>query len=323
MFGIGRKMESCDVVYRISSERGIDEVDVQKLIGVMCSMSALVRESMKAAGHEGKLDTYVRPFERGSFIIELSFVYDQIVSLFAGQGADALANVLAFLGFGGTVSATLPKVIRKVRGRVDEGKKNPDGSVTFGGEGGVTVNAEQLAIVMSPEVAKQFKMAVAEPLKGIRDAERVTIQVKGEDGIASGDSFTEADVAAIGTYEQVVVDGTPEECEEMVSTMHSIPISPVSGPYDGAERGYTFRYDEETWRGVHIDAEDFRQRLEEGLVRFHEKDLLEVDLEVVQVKDDNGRFKVAGRRIVKVVDYVPYTPLDQATIDEAIGEPPE
>lgn len=319
MFKIGRHMERCDIVYRISSDKGIDGVEVHEMADVMYSMADLVQASLEAAGYEGELDVRVKPFQQGSFIAEFSFAYDQVVSLFSSDGANALANVMAFLGFGGISAATLPKVIRKVRGKINEGRANGDGTFTYGdGEESVTIDARQQEIVSSPKVAKSFSLISVSPIKKIDKSVHITVQ-KSDDyraGRATGDYFTDADIPDMDMYRHVAVEGVPEEREEIVSLSQNVALNPIFGPYDGAEKGYTFKYDSEKWTKVQMHDLPFRLKLESGEIRFHERDVLIVDMEIVQVVDKAGKLKVAERRIMSVKKYIPYSPDDQATIDE-------
>lgn len=317
-------MESCEIVYRISSDDGLDGVEAHELASIIYSLSDLVQETLDAAGNEGKLDVKVRPFQKGSFIAEFVFNYAPgAVSFFTSPEANALANAIEFLGFTGGAAVTLPKIIRTVRGKIGNAKGNGDGTYTYGdGAEAVTVNSKQHDIITSKEVAKSFKQISIGPIKKISKKVTVTVQ-SSEDyraGRTTGDHFTEADISDIDTYEHVAKEGVPEESEEIVSVNHDIALNPVSGPYDGAETGYTFKYDGDKWSRVQMHDAEFRPKLESGEIRLHERDVFVVDMEITQTMDRSGNLKVTDRAIVKVKRYIPYDPPSQATIDDVLGE---
>ncbi len=324
MFKIGKHMESCEIVYRISSDDGLDGVEAHELASIIYSLSDLVQETLDASGNEGSLDVKVRPFQKGSFIAEFVFTYGPgAVSFFTSPEANALANALGFLGFTGGAAVTLPKVIRAVRGKIGNAKDNGNGTFTYGeGDDAVTIDAGQHDIVTSKEVAKSFKQISIGPIKKISKKVTVTVQ-SSEDyhaGKSTGDHFTEADIADIDMYEHVAREGVPEEQGEIVSMNHNIALNPISGPYDGAEAGYTFKYDNARWSKVQMRDPVFRPKLESGEIRLHERDVFVVDMEITQAIDRNGNLKVTDRAIVKVRKYIPYDPSAQFTIDEMLDE---
>ena len=316
-------MERYEVVYHIDSDDGIDGVDVRDFAGTMCSFADLVQGALDANDAKGKLEVKVKPFERGSFVAEFVLSWgNAVVDLFSSQGSSALANALSILGFVGGASVTLPKVVRKVKGRIDDYTDNGDGTFTYGGNDGMRVPADVHNAVQSTEVAKAFKRVSTGPIVNLGGSVTVTIQ-SGEDfrrGVkGTGDHFTDADLGDIEMYENVAVDGVPEEREDITSTAHKVVFYPVSGPYDGAENGYTFKCGDRTYRRVQMLDPTFLARLESGDVRLMNRDVLIVDLETVQSITSAGHVR-EQRSITRVIEYRPFVKTQQLSIGDCSKE---
>lgn len=316
-------MERYEVVYHIDSDDGVDGVDVRDFAGTMCAFADLVQGTLDANDAKGKLEVKVKPFEKGSFVAEFVLSWGNfVVDLFSSPGGSALANALSILGFVGGASATLPKVIRKVKGRIGDYADNGDGTFTYGGADGVRVPSDVHRVVQSPEVARAFKRVSTGPIVNIGGSVTVTIQ-SGEDfrrGVrGTGDHFTDADLGDIEMYEHVAVDGVPEEREDITSTARNVVLSPVSGPYDGAENGYTFKCGDRTFRRVQMLDPEFLAKLESGDVRLMNRDVLIVDMETVQSITSAGHVR-EQRSITSVAEYRPFVKTPQLSIEDCSKE---
>lgn len=311
-------MERCEIVYHVDSDKGIDGIEVREMASIMYSFSELVQATLNANDVQGDLEVKVRPFKEGSFVAEFVLTLgNQVVTLLSSDEANALVNALGILGFVGIPSAvTLPKVIRKVKGHINEYEDNRDGTYSYGG---MIVPRAVHNVVQSSAVAKPFRKTTIGPIVNMGSGSvTVTIQdaLGYKEGSAAADQFTDADVADFDMYEHVAVEGVPEEREELVSSSHDVVLNPMSGPYDGAEKGYTFKHAGEKWSRVQMHDPDFRLKLKSGKVRFHDNDVLIVDMETVQSYDKSGNLRVSEQRIMKVKRYISYDPPEQLSIDD-------
>lgn len=316
-------MERCEVVYRMSAEHDIDGVEVHEVADVMYAFATVVEEALRESGEDGELKVHVKPFRKGSFVTEFVLTYgQQAVNLFSSIEATALSNALTLLGFkGGACGAavTLPKVIKKVRGKINEFRSNEDGTYTYGsGEDEQVVDGKAHAVIQSPKIAKAYKTVTVGPIIKIDKSINISIQSKddAQSSEAVGSVFTNEDVADMEMYELIAVEGVPSDSEEIVSTSHDVVLSSCSGPYDGGENGYTFKCDDQTFRRVQMHDLDFKLKLEKGEVRLMNKDLLVVDMEVAQTIVP-GKNTSVKRTITKVNRYIPYSPVDQMSIEDA------
>lgn len=311
-------MERCEIVYRMSADATIDGLAVHEVADVMYAFAEAVDEAMKLSGEQGRLNVNVRPFKQGSFITEFVVTYaNQGITLFSSQEANALSNMLGFLGFMG-LGVSIPAIVRKVQGRIDKCTRNDDGTYSYGEDDPVTVSDVEHRVIQSPKVAKALKTVYVGPLLNIDKSINVTVQSKQEFEAKStaGTVADQSDVYDMEGYEHIAVEGIPEEHEDIVSTMHNVPVHPCSGPYDGGENGYSFSYMKEKWSRVQMHDFDFRKKMESGEVRLMGRDLLIVDLEVTQSITKSG--KESSRRIItKVHEYRAYKPSEQMTIEDA------
>ncbi len=313
-------MERCEVVYRMSADAGIDGIAVHEVADVMYAFAEAVDEAMKLAGEEGELKVNVKPFKQGSFITEFVVTYTPtLVDLFSSPEANALANIVGYLGFIGC-GISIPRIVKKTRGRIDKCVKNDDGTYTYGdGDNAVDVDETAHRIIQSPKVAKALKTVAIGPLINIDKSISVTIQSREEFDAgdeAAGSRFCDADVASMDSYEHIAVEGVPEEKEDVVTVMHNVVLRPVAGPYDGGENGYTFMCGEAKWRRVEMHDFEFRMKLESSEVRFAQRDLLFADVEATTSITKSGK-ESTSYSITKVLDYRKFKPDEQLSIDDA------
>ena len=299
-----RRMERREVVYRLDGIDPGEGVDVDELSSLLAGFGRLVRVTASELGCEGEVSVRVLPFRRGSFITEFVLTtYNNFVSLFASEDAAALANVLGMLGFlGGGCALTLPKVVRRLKGKVSAPRDNGDGTFTYGsGEDEVVVGGDLHKVLQSREVADLYSKVSVGPFINLGGIQRVEIGAReGKAGeVRVAEAFEEEDKEAFATYRSVVageqdmLDEVTSECSE--SVVHGIVLFPKAGPYDGGRGGYTFTAgtgeDSAVYRRVKIEDDEFRGRLESGEVRFGTGDSLKVDLRIIQKITKSGKSK--------------------------------
>ncbi len=322
-------MEHYEIVYRLSSDAGFTgTVEVHELANAMVAFADTVQSALDEYGAGGKLSVDAKPFRQGSFIMDFVLTYgNPLMDLFTSREADALANVLGILGFAGTsaaaLGATLPKVVRKVHGKVNEHRKTEKGTYIYGdGDDAIEVDERTHRVIQSPTVARKYKATALSPIETIDISINVQIQERAdyESGRTdTGEVFTSGDVGDLEMYEHVAVEGVPEETEDVVSETKDMVLSPVNGSYRGSDRGYTFKSGEQTLRGVKIHDLGFLQKLESGEVRLMGEDVLIVDVECIQSLAKSGKL-TKHYTITKVKRYIRYEPPHQSTIDDVLGE---
>lgn len=316
-------MERCEIVYRLSSDGAIagQSIEVRELANIMYSFADVVQASLDATGEDGKLDVHVRPFKEGSFITEFVLTYSQpVIDIFKSTDATALATVLTILGFTKGAIWSLPKVVRKVRGRVDRFHKNDDGTVTYGeGDGSITVDEDTHNIIQSPSVAKSFKTVSIGPMVSIDKSIHVNIMSRDEylsGDYDDGDSFDCSDIGDIETYEETAVSEEPIEYEDVEQIAHGVVLNPISGSYSGSEKGYRFKAGDIRYDNVKLEDDGFRKKLERGDIRLMSKDVLNVDMKCVQsVSSRSGNINQHWS-ITKVNNYTPFQEPEQITIED-------
>lgn len=327
MIRFGKKMERYEIVYRLSSDGALagQSIEVRELAGIMYSFADVVQASLDATGEDGKLDVHVRPFKEGSFITEFVLTYSQpVVSFFSSPEGAALSGVLTVLGFiGAGASATLPKVVRKVRGQINRFRENEDGTVTYGDdEDGITVSEKAHRIIQSPKVAKSFKSATIGPLLNIDKS--LTVNIIGreeflEGDYSEGDAFDRSDIGDIETYEEAATSDEPVEFDDFEQVAHGVVLNPISGSYSGSDKGYRFKAGGIRYDSVKLEDDDFREKLESGEIRLMGKDVLVADMKCVQsVSSRTGNINQHWS-IIDVKKYIPFSPPIQDSLEGIEG----
>lgn len=306
------ELEREEVVYRLGGVDPGDGVDAYDLLPTLQRFADLVSEAYREAGNDGALQVHLRPFKEGSFITEF-VLSGGLASLFSGEQAAALANVLSILGFAKGVAGNIRDIVKRTHGHVDEFTNNEDGTFTYGsGDDMVTVDEATHRICQSEKVADLYRRVAVGPIASFGGTvQQVNIYVRdnreSDDGASRGASFSRNDRTDFDTYAHLAGSRQDDEVES-TSTVQGICLNPVSGSYGGDERGYTFSTgthgDVSVFKRVSIDDEAFRSRLESGEVRFNSGDVLKVDLEVTQKVSAGGDIK-ATYRVTRVIDYIP------------------
>lgn len=321
---IGKEIDRQEVVYRLGGVDPSDGIDIYEIVPLLEQFRDLVTETVVQMGCQEKIVIKVRPFREGSFITEFVVQGQKtLVDLFSSEEASALANALTFLGFLGVGSiATIPKVVNAVRGKISECRRNEDGTYTYGhGDDAITVSAREHDVLQSPKIADLYgKVAVGPIVKFDGAVQQVNIYVRDKDaedgGVSQGSTFTRENAEPFAEYSRSAELIDKLESQEDVSVVHGLILTPLSGPYDGAERGYTFSDGANGNRYSKVAIEDatFRARLESTEVRLAKGDCLKVDLQIKQNRTKSGKI-TARYAISHVIDYKPYGSPQQGRLD--------
>ena len=318
-------MERCEIVYRLDADEFSGEVNAREIGSIIYSFADVVQETMREIGADDQLTVSVKPFEKGSFLMDFVVDYGGMVAtLFASQEAGALSNALTILGFIGKSAKSLPEVIRAVRGDIADCHDNGDGTYTYGsGEDALTVDERVHKVIQSQRVARSYRDAVIRPIINIDKSVHISVQDRGAyiaGDYSSGSRFDRGDVPDFDTYESVAAElADVDEAVEGTYTIDRAVLNPSSGSYSGNEKGYAFTLNGETIRGVKIECPWFLQQLRDNAVRFAGRDTLIAKLAYDQVVSD-GKPKRKNWRIVEVIDYIPYEPPRQITMEEFLEQ---
>lgn len=321
-------LERCEVVYRLEGVDPDEGVDVYELVPYLNKFDDLVRETIRQTGYSGEVSVKVRPFKEGSFVTEF-VINGGLTDLFSGRQATAIANALGILGFFGFSAASIPKVVKSVRGKIDDFRKNGDGTYTYGsGAEAVTVDEVTHDIVQSPKIADLYGHVAVGPINKFDGAvQRVDIYGRDDDadddGLSAGASFTADDAGDYSIYARDAELAAAASFTENEYVNHGVWLRPLSGSYGGAEGGYTFLFGEGDsavkYKHVMMDDESFRKRLETGEVRLNASDLVCVDLAVIQTVRRDGKTKTAYR-ILHVSDYRSFEGNGHGSIADGDGQ---
>lgn len=313
-------MERYEVVYKLDSDSGFSgTVEVYELANTISAFAKTVEAALDEYPENGNLRVEVKPFKQGSFITEFILTYSpSAINIFSSNEANALSNILGFLGFAFGGAVTLPKIIKKTKGKINKFRKSDKGTYIYGADqDSFEVSENEHKVIQSSRVAKAYKEAVTGPIFNIDNSIVVMIQEKSDFETGKTNTaqfFTSDDLSDLEVYEYVAKEGVPEDSEEIVSTIENAIVNPVLGSYLGAESGYAFKCGKETFRGVQILDTEFRMKLESGEIRLMGNDVLIVDIEDRQSLTKSGKVS-HHRSITKVKKYQKYETYHQEAIE--------
>lgn len=304
-------MEKCEVIYKLEGVDPNEGVDVYELVPYLRTFDDLVRETINQTGYNGEVSVKIRPFREGSFITEF-VINGHLTDLLSGNQATAIANALGILGFFGFSAASIPKVIKSVRGKINKFRKNDNGTFTYGsGAESITVDETTHRAIQSPKIANMYGRVAVGPINEFDgNVQRVDIYGHDKDaadgGLSNGVSFTANDAKFYSVYANEADLAAESDVDEIINVNHGIWLRPLSGSYGGAEKGYMFSFGEGDslvkYKNVAMDDESFREKLETGEIRLNASDLVCVNLEITQ-QVSRGKTIKATYRITHVLDY--------------------
>lgn len=321
-------MQRYEIVYHLDADDFSGEVNAREIGSIIYSFADVVQEAMKELGHDEQVTVNVKPFTEGSFLMEFVVNYGgALVSLFSGQEANALVNVMAILGFVKNTAQSLPSIIRKTKGRVNDFIENQDGTYTYDPQGeAITVDSDTHRIIQSRSVAKSYFNISVGPVVNIDNSVNITVQDKASFVAGNhnqGAHFTAVDIPNYEEYERTV-DTEPEDEEaDGVFTIDKAVLNPLSGSYGGSEKGYKFRLSNNKMiSGVEILDETLLEQLSDGSIRFASHDTLIAKVSYEKHIEDEKE-KISKWKLVELYDYIPYKAPQQSCIEDFLDKEDE
>lgn len=302
-------VEKSEVVDFVYSVEGDSQLDLNELVPVLTALGEVIQEANRVLNPDaGDIHITVKPFEKGSFPIELLLSQDAQNTLYAAYQAGGITAIIGVLKTIGLIRAkvkeyvSLLDLLKKLNGQppqeirpVENGKKfevtGHDNQVT-------NIDASVNIVLNNPTITGDLTQIFAPLDKAHR--EKIQSFIKGDD--ESRVEVTRQEAPALKEIAlPVPANETPRESEHT----NVVFLNPKRGSFEGEGDKWTFRKGGRQGEIIKANIKDqkFLQELVSGEKRLNGGDVLTVELHEKQ--------KVVGSQIhttndiLKVLDYKP------------------
>lgn len=279
--------------FKIHFEGHVDQIDVNVLVNNLLHTSTIIQEANKFLDTGKKIEVMIRPFEKGSFIVNVELiatVADELKSLFTKENIQVAANVVVV--FSGLL--TLKSFLGGKRPKSIEKKDKNTTIITNQNDNKTIVdNRVYNFFVSSPEAND----AVSKAFEAINNEPGITAyEIQGRKGEQLA-RIEKPDFAAM-TEDLLPDDKNDRRVEESSAILTIIGLS-----FDESQR-WEFSY-----KGRRINAKikdpNFYERIDKGQP-FAKGDMLEVNLKIKQVWDSSlNVYMDKSYQVDKITQHIP------------------
>jgi len=296
------------VVYKLNGINADDGVDVFEIAPVLMHFGELIRSANKILGYEQKIDIKVKPFREGSWITDFVIQQTQnthLLNYLKGCDGQDLLLLMSFLGLNVKEGISgLIKIIRFTKGVVSNFRRNENGEkITYTSPTGekLEVSMAEHKLVQSPIIQNNYYNCTVTPFNKFPSTTEVSFKTADNDNFEQ--VITKEDIADIETYAR---EELLAEIDDNITVLDGVYLKPKRGSYSGEEKAYSFIMgDTNVLWPVTIDDEAFLQKLHSGEIRLYSEDVLKVNLEIRQKKDQDNKI-AASYSIKSVIDYIEF-----------------
>jgi hypothetical protein len=297
--------ESIEFVYRIE---GDNQLNLNELLQILTSLGELIQESNRVVHpQEPDVSISVKPFEEGSFDIELILSSVALGPLMVAWQTGAIHKVIDVLSNVGVIASkaakgytSLLELIKKLKGdppkEVKELEKGARYEVTTEDGEVMQINAPVQNLYQNSTIIHNLNVVYGDPLK---KPKRKKVQ-----SYLKNDKETLVEVAP--TDQPALREAKPltapnAEPEQETENTSVVFLRPKRGSFEGEASKWSFRMGQGEVLQANIKDTDFLNKLERGEYRLSGSDVLKVELK--------QRQKVVGNdikttnEIIKVLEY--------------------
>jgi len=301
-----------DLIYKLDGPLIDEGIDVFELSPLLLSLGELIQESNSTLHPSGdKLSVNVKPFERGSFVMELQLFAQtnaqQLLHMVNQDSVRQIKELLEWMGIisGGTVGVI--KVYKFLKGppkRVEVGPE--DVKIIAQDDNSITINKKTYALFQNTKIQQNIY--------------RIYGNFLGKDGIESVKSYlkenereTKVEVEKSDVPYFNPANTIPVE-QENLNENKTITISylkPKRISLEGEADNWSFRKGEDAVIVATIKDPEFLGKIVSAEIRLSHEDLLEVRL--LEIQTINNNELSVKYEIQEVIKYTP-APIQQSLI---------
>jgi hypothetical protein len=295
-----------ELVYKLDGE--LREIDVFRLAPALTGIGELIQSAHLELRAEHEVGVNVKPFGRGSFVVEISlFVKDNlpVIGLSAATVATAITHttqILEAIGMIKSKTESLISAIRKLRGKPTDVEPVGANEYRYRSPGGdVTVNGSVHQLIQNATIHQAVTHVYGKPTEQegvtgietfLQGREQETKVVVGRDEARVFEEFSNNELP------------NPSPIEEHVSAPTTYYLKPKRLSLEGESDNWSFRYGAN--QTLHVDVvrdEDFLDNVKKGQYRLSSDDLIVA--EIIQKQKVRGTEIIGDPRyeLIKIVEY--------------------
>ncbi len=290
-----------NLVYQVKGSAVEDGVDVFELSPLLLSIGQLIQESQEIVHPNSHcLGVNIKPFQKGSFIIELSvFARDnlqQLIDTINSEPIREIKEVLEWIGLIGGTSFGVVKIYKFLRGKPKRFEDvGPDEvKITKQDGNSITVNRGVFTLFQNNKIQQNLYNIYGNFL--------------GKDGIDTVESYlSENKEQSVCVAKEDVpffnpANTIPEEQDENEKrNITRVFLKPKRISLEGEADNWSLRKGEDVIITATIKDSEFLDKVKSGTIRLYKEDILEADLlEVQTVKENEVSVKY---EVLKIVEY--------------------
>lgn len=295
-------MKVTNLIIKIKGPGVSEGVDVFDLAPSLLAMGTVIREANKVIGlPERELGINIRPFVRGSFIIDIGLFaqsnFQQIMQFLSGDSITYIKQILELIGFiniSGSAVFALIQLLKLLKGRPRKTERLESGEVKYTNLEGNTiiVNEKVDKLYNNPTIIKNVYLGY-KPIEkeGIEEIESSL-----KDDPTTKVQSNKEDIEALRISSEIA-----EGLEEIDIPDREVNLTFKRGSFEGDPTNWSFWFNNNIIRAT-IKDKEFIKKLEDGGVRPNHVDTFKV---VLRERKKMRRQQYLGStyEIIKVLEY--------------------
>jgi hypothetical protein len=315
---------------------GIDAfgVDVKDLAPSLLSLGELIQRTHELVNpNHKKIDVNVRAFQKGSFVVDLAMytsnIATELYDSFTSIDFETLKQELEWVGiikdnieagksiFGGGLLG----LILWLKGKKPKTRVQLENTLEYEyeNEKGEKIKvSSQIAILHDDNQIHDSIQKVIKPLLS-ENINQISTFLK-EQQAGTQITLSQNEALILSQSRNTMIDFEKDILEQ------EMYLRPHSGSYKGAKTNRKFY----AMGNIPIEAKildlNFLNDLEEGFKKLHHNDRLKVRIrQIFDIKEGKTDYFNPKYEIIKILDYVPYLPVQQLKLDTTSGKksPPD
>ena len=266
----------------------------------------IIQEGHRQLNVRHEVGINVRPFGRGSFVVEIVlFVKSNwpLLSLSAVAMNDAIQNttqVLETIGMIRSRAESVISVIKKLRGKPETVEQIKPGEYRYSGQdASVTVNGNVHTLLQNPVIHAQVVQVFGKPVEqeGVTELDIYLKNRRDETEV----KITKADAPVFHSFSESKIPD-PEPVKEIDTPPAHYLLHPKRLSAEGEPNGWSFRWGKDILTIDKILDKSFLEKVRSGEYRLSSNDLIDAEI-VVKQKVSGTRIVSETKEIVRVAEY--------------------